>query len=108
MPPNEKGGPGTTRNPPTHENSASTNATNIPKVAEGSPRRYRTAYVSLYAPSARRTRWWACYICPFCKLGHFARLRSEADASGVRRSGCGRMVTLVVARTYRRKPKAAA
>lgn len=105
MPPDKKeGGPGTTRNPPNHESSASTNATNTPTVARrGGKRRYPRAFVSLYEPTARRTCWWGAYICPHCKMGHFARLRGEADASGVRRSGCGRMVALVVARTYRRK-----
>lgn len=58
-------------------------------------RRYPTAYASLYAPCGRRTRWWCAYLCPYCGGGHFARLKSEGNAQGVRRSGCGRLIWLV-------------
>lgn len=70
-------------------------------------RRYPVAYASLYAPAGRRRCWWAAYICAHCGGGHFARLRRAADASSVRRSGCGRLIRLVVARTYRGRKAAA-
>lgn len=57
------------------------------------------ARVSLYASAGRRRYWWVAYICPSCGSGHLGRLASP-DAIGTRRSGCGRMVRIVVARTY--------
>lgn len=115
-PPNEKGGPGTTRNPPPrhdegrplagmapHEVEQTTYTESVRHAVERvTPmRRYPVAYVSLYAPAGRRTRWWAAYVCAHCGAGHFARLSNEADAAGVRRSGCGKRIWIVVARTYR-------
>jgi hypothetical protein len=62
--------------------------------------RHPAAFASLYAPAGRRTMWWFTYRCPCCKAGHFARVRERASASGTRRTGCGRLVWVVVARTY--------
>ena len=86
------------------QNVEQTNDTNSVRHATGTVtplRRYPVVYASLYAPAGRRTRWWAAYVCAHCGAGHFARLADERDASGVRRSGCGRLLWLVVARTYR-------
>ncbi|MFI0482232.1 hypothetical protein [Actinomadura sp. 9N215] len=62
--------------------------------------RYPAAYASLYAPAGRRTMWWYALACPHCGAGHFGRLRSRDALDGVRRAGCGRLVWVVVARTY--------
>lgn len=68
--------------------------------ADTSIRRYPVAYASLYAPTGQRTRWWAAIRCPHCGGVHLARLRGRSDLPGVRRSGCGRLVWIAVARTY--------
>ncbi|MEV7007542.1 hypothetical protein [Streptosporangium sp. NPDC051022] len=65
------------------------------------PLRHPAAYVSLYSPYGRRRMWWVAYRCPWCNFGHFGRVHSEESVEGIRRSGCGRLVWLVVARTYR-------
>ncbi|MFI9846503.1 hypothetical protein ACIHFD_56440 [Nonomuraea sp. NPDC051941] len=65
------------------------------------PLRHPAAYVSLYAPYGRRRLWWFAFVCPACSYGHFGRVRDEDSAEGLRRAGCGRLVWLVVARTYR-------
>lgn len=59
-------------------------------------------YASLFAPSGRRRLWWLTYVCPACGSGHFGR-STTSDASGVRRSACGRLIYVKVARTYRGK-----
>lgn len=64
-------------------------------------RRHPVAYASLYAPSGRRHWWWLAYRCPHCRAGHFGRVRDRQSASGVRRAGCGRLVWVKIARTYR-------
>jgi hypothetical protein len=65
-------------------------------------------YASVYAPCEGRHLWWLAYICPFCKLGHLGRARTEAEVEGPRRSRCGRMVVVRVARVYRGRTEAAA
>ena len=64
-------------------------------------RRPPAAFASLYAPAGRRTMWWLAIRCPHCGAGHFGRVRDQEDARGVRRAGCGRLITVVIARTYR-------
>ncbi len=63
--------------------------------------RFPVVYASAYAPCEGRYRWAFAYICPFCKLGHLGRAKSEAEVSGARRSRCGRLVVIRVARVYR-------
>ncbi|MEU8275715.1 hypothetical protein ACFYOK_10760 [Microbispora bryophytorum] len=58
-------------------------------------RRYLAVPVKIHPPAGRRTRVWGVYVCPICQASHFARLNSEDDAKGVRRSGCGRLIWLV-------------
>ncbi|SFO14688.1 hypothetical protein SAMN04489713_104273 [Actinomadura madurae] len=70
------------------------------RVVESSVQRYPAAFASLYAPSGNRTMWWFTMRCPHCGHGHFGRLRSRDALDGVRRAGCGRLVWVVVARTY--------
>lgn len=62
--------------------------------------RHPAAYGSLYAPAGRRTMWWFTFRCPHCGAGHFGRVRDRDAVPGVRRSGCGRLVWVIVARTY--------
>ena len=71
------------------------------RVVMPSIRRPPAAFASLYAPAGRRTMWWLAYRCPHCGAGHFGRVRDQEDARGVRRAGCGRLVWVKVARTYR-------
>lgn len=68
---------------------------------ETSLRRPPVAFASLYAPAGRRTMWWYTIRCPHCGAGHFGRVRDQEGARGVRRAGCGRLVWVKVARTYR-------
>ncbi|SNT59092.1 hypothetical protein SAMN05443665_105152 [Actinomadura meyerae] len=70
------------------------------RVVGASIRRYPVAYASLYAPAGRRRCWWFAIRCPHCNAGHFGRLRDRDALDGVRRAGCGRLVWVVVARTY--------
>lgn len=70
------------------------------RVVGASVRRHPIAHASLFAPAGRRTMWWLTIRCPHCGRGHFSRLRSPENAQGVRRTGCGRRVRIVVARTY--------
>ena len=65
--------------------------------------RYPIASASLYAPSCERTWWWISLRCPLCGSVHLHRVRHEEDADGVRRTGCGRRVFVVIRRTYRSK-----
>lgn len=58
-------------------------------------RRHPVAWARLYAPTGRRTRWWAAISCPHCGGVHLARLRARSDLPGVRRSGCGPLVWVV-------------
>ncbi len=64
-------------------------------------RRPRTVHASVYAPCEGRSWWWLAYVCPHCKAGHLGRARTEAQVPGVRRSRCGHLVVVIVARTYR-------
>lgn len=57
----------------------------------------RAAVTAVYPPDARRTLWWAAWLCPACGGSHFSRARTEAGLGGERRPGCGRMVVLTVA-----------
>lgn len=71
----------------------------VPRVAH-----HPVAHASLYAPADRRTWWWYAMHCPHCGAGHFGRARTEDGVTGVRRTGCGRRVVIVVARTYSALP----
>jgi hypothetical protein len=61
----------------------------------------RAVRASVYAPCAGRTWWWLAYLCAHCGAGHLGRSRTEAEIPGIRRSRCGHLVDVVVARTYR-------
>ena len=70
---------------------------------ERKPRRKpRSAYVSLYAPSGRRTWWWYSYQCRDCGAYQLGRARQLDQVTGVRKAGCGHLIEIVIARTYRR------
>jgi hypothetical protein len=64
-------------------------------------RHYPLASASLYAPANARTWWWISLRCPWCKAVHLHRVRSEQDAGGVRRTGCGRLVFVKIRSVYR-------
>jgi hypothetical protein len=70
--------------------------------------RYPVASASLYEPSCERTWWWISLRCPLCGSVHLHRVRHEEDADGVRRTGCGRRVFVVIRRTYRSKTSSGA
>lgn len=57
------------------------------------------AFASLFAPCGKRSRWAISYRCPRCTGTHLGYSR-DGNAAGLRRSGCGRLVWLVIARTY--------
>lgn len=59
------------------------------------------AFGSVYAPDEHRTCWWLAYICPWCGRGHIGRARDEAGITGRRKARCGRLITVLAARTYR-------
>jgi hypothetical protein len=68
--------------------------------------RVPAVYASVYEPCEGRTLWAFAYICPWCRLGHLGRARTEAEVSGPRRSGCGRLVVVRAARVYRSRAAA--
>jgi hypothetical protein len=70
---------------------------------QGMTRRGRLplASASLYEPAADRTWWWLSIRCPHCGSIHLGRVRTESDAGGPRRAGCGRRVWVIVRRVYR-------
>ncbi|MFC4054654.1 hypothetical protein ACFOY4_33610 [Actinomadura syzygii] len=70
------------------------------RVVESTIPRYPVAHVSVYAPAGRRRWWWYAMRCPHCGAGHFGRARSQDGVKGTRRTGCGRRVWVIVARTY--------
>ena len=72
-------------------------------ISASRPRRLRlpAASASLYEPASGRTWWWISLRCPHCGSVHLGRVRTEAEAAGPRRAGCGRKVLVVVRRVYR-------
>lgn len=70
-------------------------------TANGNRNRAPVAFASIYAPCPGRSLWWLAYVCPWCGHGHLGRARDEADITGKRKARCGRLVTVLAARTYR-------
>jgi len=68
--------------------------------------RVPVVYASVYEPCEGRTQWAFAYICPWCRLGHLGRARTEAEVSGPRRARCGRLVVVRAARVYRSRAAA--
>lgn len=67
--------------------------------------RLPAAFASRFDPYGRRQCYWITYRCPYCSgAGHLGRSRDRI-ATGVRRTACGRMVWLVVARVYTAAPE---
>lgn len=62
-------------------------------------RRVPAAYCSLFAPDGRRRRYGIAYACPHCNRHHFG-LSWTPNVDGTRKSGCGRLVRVVIARRY--------
>jgi hypothetical protein len=69
-------------------------------------RKRKPVFVSLYAPSGRRTQWWYSYRCAECGTWQLGRARQIDRVTGPRKAGCGHPVEIVVARVYR-SPEAA-
>ena len=114
-PPMNKGGPRAAKPQDRHQNTATATATAKQQVAPVAMvrqgrrwHRYPIASASLYAPSCERTWWWISLRCPLCGSVHLHRVRNEEDADGVRRTGCGRRVFVVIRRTYRSKTSSGA
>lgn len=63
-------------------------------------RRFPLAFASQAAPCAGRTQWHVMYQCEACGCTHFGRSPIELT-TGKRTARCGRVVWLVIARTYR-------
>ncbi|RKS10042.1 hypothetical protein DFP74_5789 [Nocardiopsis sp. Huas11] len=78
----------------------SPSVTDQPEGEQAASHRTPAAFASLYPPCARRRRWLFVYRCPRC-AGHHQGLSWSGRVAGVRRSGCGRLVWVVVARQYR-------
>jgi hypothetical protein len=73
-------------------------------VLDGPVRRRRglpIANASLYEPSGARSWWWISMRCPHCGSVHLGRVRTEDEAAGPRRAGCGRMVFVKIRQVYR-------
>ena len=58
-------------------------------------------FISLFAPSGRRSWWWFTGRCRVCGYTAFGRVRAAELAVGTRRVSCGHRAYLTVARTYR-------
>jgi hypothetical protein len=106
----ESNGPPATANAVLHHE-----ATPVAIVRQDSDKRRKArksrvpaVYASAYAPCAGRHLWGFAYVCPFCKLGHLGRAKTEEEISGPRRSRCGRLVIVRVARVYRGRIRVAA
>ncbi len=77
--------------------------------AAGKRRGLPVAHASQAAPCAGRTQWHVMYQCTACGGTHFGRSAVELS-TGKRLARCGRLVWLVISRTYRARqdPGAAA
>jgi hypothetical protein len=71
----------------------------VPERHSGRP----LAFASQAAPCEGRSQWALMYQCGSCGGTHFGRSPVEL-ITGKRRARCGRMVWLVIARTYRGRP----
>lgn len=63
--------------------------------------RVPSAFASQYPPDGSgRGCWWISYRCPHCEASHLGRAPHRIE-TGLRRARCGRLVWMVIARTYR-------
>lgn len=79
--------------------AAMTSIADTPNSEQGTLEGVPVAFASAFAPCARRRRWAISYRCPRCGGSHLGYSPDE-NAGGLRRSGCGRLVWLVIARRY--------
>lgn len=63
--------------------------------------RAKPVFVSLYEPAGRRTWWWYSYRCPLCATYQLGRARQLDQVTGRRKGGCGHVIEVAIARTYR-------
>ena len=81
--------------------SAAANATSATKVTRGRRRDLPPlAPASVFAPRGRRRLWHYTYPCRACGTYHFGRAKALDEVTGVRRAGCGHLVSVMIARTY--------
>lgn len=66
----------------------------------GAKTRPPIAPASVYAPLGRRRWWWYSYPCRTCGAYQFGRAKTLDAVTGVRRAGCGHLVSVMIARTY--------
>jgi hypothetical protein len=97
----DEGGPLGTTPGSRPQSQALAKAPNVTAIVARRSRRLPVANASLYEPAAGRTWWWISLRCPHCGSVHLGRVRTEGEAGGPHRAGCGRMVLVVVRRTYR-------
>jgi hypothetical protein len=111
MPPPEtrSGPPGTTRiaaRPPDDSTAAKAPEITVrvrhaaDQLAMRRGRALPLAFASQAEPCAGRTMWHAMYRCGACGGTHFARSQEEL-VTGKRLARCGRVIWLVISRTYR-------
>ena len=77
-----------------------TDATGIRQDPAGSASRLPVAFASQAEPCAGRALWALMYRCGACGGTRFGRSRAEVS-TGKRTARCGRVVWLVISRTYR-------
>jgi hypothetical protein len=88
--------------PPGEEAMSLSMLTHGTEDRRGSARGHRlpVAFASQAAPCAGRTQWHVMYACGSCGGTHFGRSPVELT-TGKRLARCGRLVGLVISRTYR-------
>jgi hypothetical protein len=93
--------PDTTRGRPGQDGPPNTSAP--ARISARKPRRpVHPAYVSLWAPAGRRRLWVYSYKCAECGTYQFGRRRDLASVTEIRRSGCGHLIEVIIARVYGR------
>jgi hypothetical protein len=114
MPSNENGTQRHTRPRSTSQVATTATITNATTVTDAGeiqqargPARLPVAFASQAAPCAGRALWHVMYQCGACNGTHFGRSHEELVTSK-RLARCGRVVYLVIARTYRGPDEGAA
>lgn len=81
--------------------SAIAEATSTIKVTRARSRsRPPLAPASVFTPRGRRRLWHYTYPCRACHTYHFGRAKALDEVTGVRRAGCGHLVSVMIARVY--------
>ena len=73
----------------------------IPRQPDAARRdRPPLAPASVFLQSGRRRLIHYTYPCRTCQTFHFGRAKSLDGVTGVRRAGCGHLVSVMIARVY--------